>query len=75
MDRNRRVWVKGLGVVLLGFIPILSSCNRLSGDIQSKEEKMHFRPGAQAPSAPRKSIPPMDLAAPTRIETATFALG
>jgi hypothetical protein len=75
MDSNRRVLVKGLGVVLLEFIPFLSSCNRLSGDIQPKEEKMQIRPGAQTPSVPRKSIPPMDLAAPSRIEAATFALG
>lgn len=75
MDSNRRLLLKGLGVVLLGFIPFLNSCNRLSGEIQPKEEKMQISPGAQKPSVPRKSIPPIDTAAPGRIETATFALG
>ena len=75
MDSNRRVLVKGLGVVFWGFIPFLNACNRLSGEIQSKEEKMQRSPGTQTSSVPRKSIPPIDTAAPGRIETATFALG
>ncbi len=75
MDNDRRVLVKGLGVAILGFIPFLNACNRLSGEIQPKEDKMQISPGAQTPSVPRKSIPPIDTAAPGRIETATFALG
>ena len=75
MDSNRRILVKGLGVVFWGFIPFLNACNRLSGEIQPKEEKMQISPGTQASSVPRKSIPPIDTAAPGRIETATFALG
>ena len=75
MDSNRRVLVKGLGVVFLGFIPFLNACSRLSGEIQPKEEKMQISPGAQTPSGSQKSIPPLDTAAPGRIETATFALG
>ena len=75
MDSNRRVLVKGLGVVFLGFIPFLNACNRPSEEFQPKEEKMQISPGAQTPSVPRKSIPPIDIAVPGRIETATFALG
>jgi len=75
MDSNRRVLVKGLRVAFLGFIPFLNACNRLSGEIQPKEEKMQITPGTQESSVPRKSIPPLDTAAPGRIETATFALG
>jgi hypothetical protein len=75
MDSNRRVLVKGLGVVFLGFIPFLNACNRSSGEIQPQEEKMQISPGTQTSSVPRKSMPPLDSAAPGRIETATFALG
>ena len=75
MDRNRRVLVKGLGVVFLGFVPFLSACNRLGGEIQPQEGTMQISPGAQTPSSPRKPIPPLDTAGRRRIETATFALG
>ena len=75
MDSYHRRLVKGLALVFLGFIPFLSACNRLSGEIQPKEEKMQITPGTQTSSVPRKSIPPMDTAAPGRIETATFSLG
>jgi hypothetical protein len=75
VDNRRRVLVRGLGAVFLGFIPFLNPCNGLSGEIQPKEERMQISPGAQTVSVPRKSIPPIDTAAPGRIETATFALG
>jgi hypothetical protein len=75
LDFDRRTLVKGLGVVLLGFILFLNACNRLGGEIQPKEEKMQINPGTQTSSVSRKSIPPIDIAAPGRIETATFALG
>ena len=75
MDCNRRGFVKGLGAVLLGFTPFFGACNRPSGEIQPKEEKMQTSQGTQISSVPRKSIPPIDTAAPGRIETATFALG
>jgi hypothetical protein len=75
MDSNRRVLVKGLGAFFLGFISFLNACNPLSGEIQPKEGKMQISPGAQTASVPRKSIPPIDTAAPGRTETATFALG
>jgi len=75
MDSNRRILVKGLGVVFLGFIPFLGACSRLRGEIQPQEEKMQITQGMQKSSGPRKSIPPIDTAAPGRIETATFALG
>ena len=72
---DNRILLKGVGVVFWGFISFLNACNPMSGEIQSKEEKMQISPGAQTPSVPRKSIPPIDTAAPRRIETATFALG
>ena len=75
MDCNRRVFLKGMGFVFLGFPPFLKACNRLTGESQSREEKMQTPPGTQISTVPRKSTPPMDAATPTRFETATFALG
>jgi hypothetical protein len=75
MECNRRALVKGLGGVILGLIPFLKACNRLSGEIQSKEEKMQTSQGTQISAVPRKSLPPIDAAMPNRVETATFALG
>ena len=40
MECNRRTLVKGLGGAILGLTPFLKACNRLSGEIQSREEKM-----------------------------------
>jgi len=75
MECNRRIFVKGLGFAFLGLSTFLKACNRLGGDIHSKEEKMQTSRGAQTSAVPRKSIPPVDAAMPNRVETATFALG
>jgi hypothetical protein len=75
MGCDKRSFIKGWGLFFLVFIPFLNACNRPSGEFQPREGKMQISPGAQTPSVPRKSIPPIDLAAPGRIETATFALG
>jgi hypothetical protein len=75
MDCNRRVFVKGLGFVFLGVTPFLEACNHLSGEPQSKEKNMQTQPGRQPSSARPRSIPPIDAEAPSRLETATFALG
>jgi hypothetical protein len=64
-----------LGFAFLGFTPFLKACNRLSGDFQSREEKMQTGKTGSITAVPRKPIPPIDAAAPTRVETATFALG
>ena len=75
MECNRRALVKGLGGAILGLAPFLKACNRLSGEIQSREEKMQTGQAAPMTAVPRKPIPPIDAAAPSRVETATFALG
>jgi hypothetical protein len=75
MECNRRALVKGLGGAILGLAPFLKACNRLSGEFQSREEKMETGRTNPIPSVPRKPIPPIDAAAPKRFETATFALG
>jgi len=75
MECNRRALVKGLGGVILGLIPFLKACNRLSGEIQSGEEKMQTGQSTQGSAVPRKPALPIDAAAPSRVDTATFALG
>jgi hypothetical protein len=75
MDGDRRALLKGFGFGLLGFIPFLTACNRRSGEIQPKEEKVQTHPNTQTSSVRRKPTPPIDAPAPGRIETATFALG
>ena len=75
MECSRRALLKGLGSAILGLLPFLKACNRLSGEIQSKEEKMQTGQSAQGSAVPRKPAPPIDAAAPSRVETATFALG
>jgi hypothetical protein len=75
MECNRRALVKGLGGAILGLAPFLKACNRLSGEFQSREEKMQTGQNRSMEAVPRKPIPPIDVAAPSRVETATFALG
>lgn len=75
MECNRRALMKGLGSAILGLPLFLKACNRLSAEIQSREEKMQTGQTNPMSTVPRKTIPPIDAAAPSRLETATFALG
>ena len=75
MECSRRALLKGLGSAILGLTPFLKACNRQSGEIQSGEEKMQTGETGSMTAVPRKPIPPIDAAASTRVETATFALG
>jgi hypothetical protein len=56
---SRRVFLKGIGIACLGFGMFLHAC----GYMPSERENME------------KMKPPIDLAAPTKTETATFAMG
>ncbi len=58
MECKRRAFVRGLGFSFLGLSTFLKACNRMSGEIQSKEEKMQTGQGTQGSAVPRKSIPP-----------------
>ena len=68
-DTSRRVFLKGIGIVCLGSIPLLQACD----SVFSSGEKS----GATAKAATHfpVGIPPIDKAASPRTETATFALG
>jgi hypothetical protein len=75
MDWNRRGFVRVLGSVLLGYTAFLGACTRSGGETRSKEEKRPPHSPAAIASGPPKSPPPIDVAMPGRVETATFALG
>lgn len=75
MECNRRALLKGLGGAILGLTPFLKACNRLNGELQSREERMQTGQTGSMTAVARKPIPPIDAAAPSRFETATFALG
>ncbi|MHB8771425.1 MAG: hypothetical protein ACYC7J_10530 [Syntrophales bacterium] len=66
---SRRIFLKGVGIACLGFVPLLQACDSAF----SREGKGNERTGAG--SAPRAARPLIDLSAPAGTRTATFALG
>lgn len=68
-DLSRRLFLAGLGIACLGVFPFLQGCN----EADSEKKKGVKRPES-APVA-RAALPPIDLAAPVKTQTATFALG
>lgn len=73
MECNRRIFVRVITGVLL--CPFAIACNRHSGELHSKEEKMPSGQTSEPSAVQKKSIPRVDITAPNRVETATFALG
>ena len=68
-DTGRRVFLKGIGIVCLGSLPLLQACDT----VMSWREKSSAT--AKAETHSRAVIPPIDAAAPGKTATATFALG
>ncbi|MEW6333009.1 MAG: twin-arginine translocation signal domain-containing protein [Thermodesulfobacteriota bacterium] len=66
---SRRNFLKGIGIACLGFAPFLQSCNDPTS-IGGKGGGIALE-GAIAGG----QRPPIDIAAPSKTETATFALG
>lgn len=73
----RRAFLKGMGLMCLGSLPILGGWGVVRGKTEdlvlTGETKMVER--AKEGVVPRASIPSIDASAPTTTETATFALG
>lgn len=75
---SRRILLGGFGLAVLGFLPFVIGCDlssrRATEDIHKTEES-----GAMEMTQTKKdraaTIPPVDISAPSRTETATFALG
>jgi hypothetical protein len=72
---SRRTFVKTLSLVCMAGGPILNACNLSSGENHPPEKKMDMNRASDYSGVPRFPRPPIDLAAPARTETATFALG
>lgn len=66
---SRRIFLKGIGIACLGFVPLLQACDTAF----SREDKMSTM--ARAGSVPRAMRPSIDLSVPAEIRTATFSLG
>ena len=65
----RRVFLKGIGIVCLGLVPFLQACENMT----LGRDKMEAIEKTSAIA--EKMRPPIDLAAPSVTETATFAMG
>jgi len=68
-DLSRRIFLMGIGVACLGFVPFLQACDNafsVGGEGNGT---------ARRGTVPHGMRPPIDVAAPVKNETATFALG
>jgi peptide-methionine (S)-S-oxide reductase len=75
LSLSRRTFVKTLALVCLAGGPILNACNLSSGENHPPEKKMGMNKAIDHSAVSRLPRPLIDLAAPARTETATFALG
>lgn len=73
----RRAFLKGMGFMCLGSLPILGGWDVVRGKTENLVLTGEAKTSEQAKEGvvPRASIPPIDASAPTATETATFALG
>ena len=72
---SKRTFLKVVAFASLGMAPFLNTCGMInSGDSNQGSAKKPDSPARNA-SVPKVPRPPIDLAAPAKIETATFALG
>jgi hypothetical protein len=72
---SKRTFLKVAGFACLGITPFLNAWGIVNGgDPNQGGVKKPDGPSKNG-SVPKASRPPIDLAAPARIETATFALG
>ena len=66
---SRRIFLKVIGIVCLGFVPFLQACENMT----LGRDKMEAIEKTSAIAMKKK--PPIDRAAPSETETATFAMG
>jgi len=72
---RKRAFLKALAFACLGAGPLLNACGIMnSGDANQGPARKPDSPSNNSP-VPKAARPPIDLAAPAKIETATFALG
>ncbi len=66
---SRRIFFKVTGIICLGFIPFIQACENMTLG-RDKMEAIE-----KTSTIAMKMKPPIDLAAPSETETATFAMG
>jgi hypothetical protein len=72
---SKRTFLKGLAFACLGVGPFLNTCGIMNnGNANQEPVRKPDGPSRNVP-VPKATRPPIDLAAPAKIETATFALG
>ena len=72
---SKRTFLKVVGFACLGVGPFLNTCGIVnSGNTNQGPVRKPDSPAKNGP-VPKAARPPIDLAAPAKIETATFALG
>lgn len=72
---SKRTFLKVVAFASLGIAPFLNTCGMInSGDSNQGSAKNPDGP-ARNGSVPKVPRPPIDVASPAKIETATFALG
>jgi len=72
---SKRTFLKGVAFACLGIAPFLNTCGNSSrGEPNQGSVSTPDNP-ARKGSVPTVAKPPVDLVAPAKTETATFALG
>ena len=72
---SKRTFLKAIAFAGLGMTPFLNSCGIIDGgDMNQRPAKNPDSP-AKDGAALKVNRPPIDLSAPAKTETATFALG
>lgn len=66
---SRRIFLKGIGIACLGFGLFLHACGYMPYERENMENMK------KTGSITNEIKPPIDLAAPAKTETATFAMG
>ena len=75
--KGRKLY-QGVRLVVLGLFLFFSACEAVSSDVTKDFEKIKETKSmevTQTNVVHTPTIPPIDVSAPTRTETATFALG
>ena len=72
---SKRAFLKALAFACLGIGPFVNACGIVNSEDTNPGAVKKSDGPAKSGSAPKAARPPIDLAAPAKIETATFALG
>jgi hypothetical protein len=75
---SKRILLGGIGLAVLGLLPFVIGCDLFSPRATEDSHKIkesRTMEMTQTRKDHATAIPPMDISAPSRTETATFALG